>query len=408
MRRRATATGRLRGPNAAGLEVEPEARAFPVTATDTLNSVSQKPRPVLLMTRTLGHGGTERQLTETALSLNRDLFTPHVCCIEGGGVRADQLAQAGIPILELPMSSLVSKQCMAGMVRLRRYLREHRIEVVHAFDTPMNLFGVPVASFLGIPVVLSSQRCNEDVIWQPYRRPQRLAHALADGVVANCEAMRQHLLKDYSLPPRKVELCYNGIDTSVFHTDVRTQPDGVRDASLVIGSVCVLRQEKSIETLVDAFAQMRHIAPGLKLLIVGSGVQREALIARSVELGLASDAFFFPTTSDVPYWLHAIDIFVLPSISEALSNSLMEAMACGCCAVASRVGGNPELVRPDETGLLFESGNVSDLADQLTVLVQDAALRHRLATTGATWIAENMSQASSARKMESIYLRYLD
>jgi L-malate glycosyltransferase len=360
------------------------------------------------MTRTLGHGGTERQLTEIAVSLNRDLFTPHVCCVHGQGFRADELRQHGVAILELPMTSMLSRQCFSGIVRLRRYLRQHRIRLVHAFDTPMNVFGVPVAKLLGVPVVLSSQRCHEDVIWPLYRRPTRVANFLADGVVANCRAMEQHLLRDYSVPADKIHVCPNGLDTAVFHPAPRVRPATLRDAGLVIGSVCVLRPEKGLATLLEAFALVRHVRAGMKLVIVGSGPQRELLGTRSRELGLEGDCLFYPSTDDVPSWLHAIDVFVLPSISEALSNSLMEAMGCECCAIASDVGGNPELVRPGETGLLFKSGDAADLARQIQLVALDDVLRNQLAKAGAEWVSTNRSQAASARRMEAIYLELLD
>src|SRR5579862_4590307 len=175
------------------------------------------PRNILLMTRTLGHGGTERQLTELALSLDRQHFTPHVACVDSQGFRADELRRGGVPILELPLTSLTNPSCVSCIIQLRRYIRKQKIELVHTFDTPMNVFGVPVAKLPGGPVVLSSQRCFENVMWPRHRRLTRIAHRLADGVVANCRAVEQHLLRDYSLPARKIHVCYNGLDTSIFY-----------------------------------------------------------------------------------------------------------------------------------------------------------------------------------------------
>jgi glycosyltransferase involved in cell wall biosynthesis len=274
----------------------------------------------------------------------------------------------------------------------------------------MNVFGVPVAKLPGGPVVLSSQRCFEDVIWPGHRRPNRIAHRLADGVVVNCQALERHLLRDYAVPAGKIRICRNGLDTSVFGPDStpRPGPDRLRDASLVIGSVCVLRPEKDLATLLRAFSIVRGLRPGTVLVIVGSGPVREALATQAKELGMEADCLFYPATEDVASWLHAIDVFVLPSRSEAFSNSLMEAMACGCCAIASEVGGNPELVRHGETGLLFEPGNASDLARQLQLPVLDGPMRNRLANAGAAWVATNLSREAAARRMEEIYLHYLE
>ena len=117
---------------------------------------------------------------------------------------------------------------------------------------------------------------------------------------------------------------------------------------------------------------------------------------------------FVPTTPEVPEWLSSIDIFVLPSLSEALSNSLMEAMACGCVAVASNVGGNPELVAPGERGLLFPRGDVEELAKHLNTLAADEALRKRYAEAGRRFIQEHFSLAISVRRMADIYVEMIE
>ena len=112
--------------------------------------------------------------------------------------------------------------------------------------------------------------------------------------------------------------------------------------------------------------------------------------------------------SAVAEWLSAIDIFVLPSLSEALSNSLMEAMACGCCSVASNVGGNPELVRDGETGLLFEPRDTAGLSDVLRSLVASETLRRRLAAAGQRMVRERFSIRLSAQRMGEIFAKLIE
>ncbi|HVV45163.1 MAG TPA: glycosyltransferase family 4 protein, partial [Bryobacteraceae bacterium] len=247
-------------------------------------------------------------------------------------------------------------------------------------------------------------------IWPGNRRLNRIAHRLADGIVVNCEGVGRHLREDYGLPAGKIHVCRNGLDTSVFHPQSASdeKPVALRDAELVIGSVSVLRPVKSLETLVSAFALIKDIRPGLKLAIVGSGPVREALENQVSELGIADRCVFHPSTSDVAPWLRAIDVFVLPSTSEAFSNSLMEAMGCGCAAVASNVGGNPELVRHGETGLLFTPRDAADLAEQLRALVTDDDLRNRLAGVASAWVAKELSREAAVRRMEEIYRLHLN
>jgi glycosyltransferase involved in cell wall biosynthesis len=176
---------------------------------------------------------------------------------------------------------------------------------------------------------------------------------------------------------------------------------------MVIGVVSALRPEKGLLTLVEAFARIRRLRRNLKLAIVGSGPMLEALRSRAQELSITADCLFQPATIEVAAWLRAIDIFVLPSHSEGLSNSLMEAMACGCCCVASEVGGNPELIGANARGLLFRAEDTGDLAGALQRLVSNADLRRTLAQQASQFLHARFSLASSAECMGEIYHRLL-
>jgi glycosyltransferase involved in cell wall biosynthesis len=360
------------------------------------------------MTRALGHGGTERQVAELAKSLDRSLFTPHVACFDLGGFRENEVRASGAPIFQTDMSSFISLDAVRALRRLHSYVQAHGIRLAHTFDHPMNTFGVPAMRTLRVPVVLSSQRSHRSLIPPKYLRAVCFSDHLVDGIVVNCRFVRRHLIEDYRVPQRKIHVCYNALDTAAFRPLPRERPPELAGAQLVIGVISVLRAIKGIATLVEAFARLYREQPGLRLLIVGSGPEREPLERLAAQLGAASGCVFHESTGDVPAWLRAIDIFVLPSLSEGLSNSLMEAMATGCCAVASRVGGNPELVEDRVTGLLFEAENPVSLAGCLCALAVDPQLRARLAGAGAHFIADHFSAARSVRRMEEIYASFLD
>ena len=366
-----------------------------------------RPIPVLLMSRELGSGGSERQLTQTARFLDRSLFQPHVGCFHEAGFRAQELRAEGIPVVRFPVRSFYSPSTLKPLFEMGGYLSRHKIALVHTFDYPLNSFGVPAARAFGVRVVLSSQRARRNLAPPLYRHILRLTDMMVDGIVVNCEHMRRHLVDDERVRPSLIDLCYNGIDTSAFFPcplQPKMQPEG---AGVVIGVVAVLRPEKGLRTLLDAFAQVRNIRPGLRLMIVGSGPQRVDLEAHAGNLGILQDCIWEADTADVAGRLRAIDIFVLPSLDEALSNSLMEAMACGCCPVASNVGGNPELVMEGRTGLLFRPGDASELAAKLRILIEQASLRESLAESAASFIKDNFSIQTAANRMAEIYEKYL-
>jgi L-malate glycosyltransferase len=361
---------------------------------------------ILLLARALDAGGSERQLTETAKALLRGGWDVHVGCFHEG-IRARELREAGVSVVCFPVRSFRSTSGLAGLAAYGRYLLRNRIVLTHSFDTPMNIFGSLAGRFYMRPIVLSSQRSHRSLRTPAERRLLRVTDKLVNAIVVNCDAVRRHLISDEGVSPDRIRVCYNGIDTTKFspQRDV-PRPPGLRD-SIVIGTVCVLRPEKGLGVLLDAFARVRRESVGLKLVFVGSGPMLAELEGSAARLGVAQHVVFQPATSDVPQWLNAMDIFVLPSHSEAMSNALMEALACGAAAVASNVGGNPELIRHGETGLLFPAGNAEELAARLQRLVQDAELRARLGAAGAAFIASEMSIDTASTRMAAIYREFL-
>ena len=354
------------------------------------------------MARELGLGGTERQLAEIALSLDRDQFEPHVGCFTSGGFRAGELRQAGVPILELGVRSLISGSAVAGARRMGAYLARHEIALVHAFDVPLDLFAVPVARWYRTPVVLASMRAHRDLTPGLTRHLLRVTDRMVDGIVVNSRAVARELTEHDGVPAAMLRLAYNGLDTSVFRRQGERAALPWDEAAVVIGIVCALRPEKGLRTLLEAFRKVKATRPGVKLAIVGSGPMLAELQAAA-----GADCHFQPAERNVAPWLRAMDIFVLPSLSEALSNSLMEAMGCGCCPVASRVGGNPELVADGETGLLFPVGDAAALAERLALLVDQPEYRRQLAERAERRMREHFTREQAARTMGGIYREFL-
>ncbi len=360
------------------------------------------PHPVLLLVRELDLGGCERDLTKIALGLDRSRFEPHVGCLRPEGFRHRELSDARVPIVHFPVRSFASAGALRAGLQLRRYLKRHAIRLIHSYDVPMDVFGIPWGWLWRTPVLISSQLSYRKLAGPFYHRLLRLTDRLADCVVVNCEAMRRHLIDDEGVAAGKLFLSYNGVDTGVFFPGEPAKP-----GPLVIGTVAALRPEKRLDLLVEAFARVRDLSPGVRLAIVGNGSTLPALQQQALGLGIAADCVFQPATADVASWLRGMDIFVLPSESEAFSNALLEAMACGCCPVGSRVGGTPELIADGERGLLFESGDAAGLAEKLALLIRDAGLRRRFGEAAAACARDTFSIQRAVQRMEELYGRLL-
>ena len=375
---------------------------------DLPSARAQSPIPVLLTVRELGSGGIERDVTKLALALDRSRFLPYVATYQLSGPRYEELKRAEVPVIELRISSFKSPSTILAAIQFAQLVKGHRIQVLHAFDSTA-VFSVPLARLLGVPVVLASALGHRALLDRRTLSQLRFTDRLVDGIVVNCKAMREHLINDYSISHERIELCYNGVDTKEFWPSrPLVAPSNDSDSpDLTLGTVCVLRPEKGLEILQEAFAKVLPYFPRTKLLIVGSGPELDKLNSNRARLGIQETCVIISAVAKVAPFLRAMDIFVSSSYSEAFSNSILEAMACGCCVVGSRVGGTPELIGEQERGLLFTAGDVEELAQKLMELIQNASLRRKLGERAAEFAAKALTMEIAVRRTMEIYERLL-
>jgi L-malate glycosyltransferase len=365
-----------------------------------------RPAPVLFVIHSLGHGGMERQVAALARTLDRQQYEPHVAAVLDG-FRAEEMRREGISILNIPIRSFFDPGTVSLARYLRRYIRKHGIRLVHMFDPGLSLVTMAAARSCRGVGLLSSLRCNMQLVPLKYRYLWLTAHWIADGVVANSEAGRQQLREGYHFPLARIEVCHNGVDTRWFSPEGRERLEPVKNASLVLGCVSVLRAEKNLEQLIEAFARVQARISGAKLLLMGSGPEEAKLKDLAVRLGAADACCFLPSAADVRGALRSIDIFVLPSLSEGLPNSVMEAMACGCCVIASNVGGCPELIEHGVHGLLVPSADLEALTSQIAAAAEQPEWRQQMAEAGAARMRREFSLDRAACRMGEIYQRHL-
>src|SRR5664280_40996 len=360
----------------------------------------ESPSRILLMTQTLGTGGCARDVSNIARNLDRAHFEPHVGCFSSEGIRGDDLRSAGVPIIEFPVRSFCSPSIIVNILRMGSYLLSHNIRLVHAFDTSTNVFAIATGRIFMTPVI-TANLWYRFMVPPLYRRTLRVTDRLSNVIIVNSDAVRRHLIEDENTPPGSIRVCHNGVDPEQFAPRPLVPRPAV--ATLTVGTVCALRAEKCIDLLLKAFAAVRRLHPSMKLLIVGSGEMLTTLQDVKNRLGLGEDCDFEPEKRDVADWMRAIDVFVVPSSSESFPNALLEAMSCGCCVIASRVGGIPELVSHGRNGLLFEAGDLDGLTRALTTVTFDKSLRDRLGQEASRTAHENFSIQIAARRMEEIY-----
>lgn len=367
--------------------------------------------PVLLMVRQLTEGGCERDLARLAIGFREGPFEPHVACFRPGGMRYDEVRAAGVPVFDIGLTSLRSFGALSAARRLMGFVRCQRIQLLHAMDAPAAYVATPICRLAGVPAILACQLSYRSMSTRFEQRLLGLADRLADRVVSNSQAVLDDLGANYGVPAAKTELIYNGVELDRFHPpagggrDRSILPAPFRDASLVVGSVCALRPEKKLDTLIQAFAKLDPAASGARLVLVGSGPMGAPWQALAGSLGLEPYVHFEPRTPYVERWMRAFDVFALSSDLEAFPNGLLEGIACGCAAVGSNVGGVPEML--GDAGLMFPVGDSAALAVVLERLLAEPALRSKLGSAAAKRAAERFSLEENLRRTTEVYKRVL-
>jgi glycosyltransferase involved in cell wall biosynthesis len=322
---------------------------------------------LLLLTVGLGIGGTEEQIKELALRLDRRRYDVTVCALKGRGIIADELIAQGVPVVLLEGKG---KGDVRVLYRLYRLIQSLRPDIIHAFLGQANLGAALVGRLLAEPIVVWS--CRDLDVWKTglHWRLDRWAVRRAAAVTCCSDSVRRYVSQHMRLPPERITTIHNGVDRARFlaPSQVGRAQLGLRDHLPVVGVVCRLDEpKKGLAVLLRAMrlSADRGDAPAWQLLIVGEGPAREELERLSASLGLAERVVFAGPRRDVAAVLPLMDVFVCPSLYEGFGIAIVEAMMTGLPVVASSAGGIVEIVRSGDTGLLVPPGDPAALAEAI-------------------------------------------
>lgn len=360
--------------------------------------------PVLLLGPNLTLGGTEGQFVEIACRLDRSRWEPHVSCVRAEGPRRATLDAAGIDAWSCGNGSFKSPRFAASVMRLARFLRARRIQVVHCFDVYSNILGVPAARLARVPLVVASQRDLGNLRPPLQRRLQNAVLRLADYVTVNTQTVADTLTRAGVVQPNRIVVVPNGVDLTRFSGT----PAEVRPGSRArIGTLSVLRPEKGLADFVRAAGHVIARRPEARFVIWGDGPVRPELDRLIRESGLSDRVTLAGATLQPEAALRELDIFVLPSLSEACSNALLEAMVAGRAVIATRVGGTPAVIEHDVNGLLVPPGDPLALAHAIVRLIEEPGLAAALAAQAQRRVAAEFGLDRMLARIDALYTRVL-
>ena len=367
------------------------------------------PLRVMHILESMGFGGTEVGTLRLAKAFNRGNGMATICCLGDLGPLVKEAEAAGVGVRLLAKQDKLDLGLIAGLVKL---IRKLRVNVVHAYCLMSIFYGGMAARLAGVPVMVATVR------GKLYNKPGdrclrgRLSLALPDCFVAISQYVADDLINDCHVDPKKIFKIYNGVPVDDFYPPVKDRLEdmravGIPPGALVVGTVARLSPEKGIHHLITAFKAVARENDNVILLLVGDGPERERLEALSCSAGLNGRVLFLGGRTDVPRLLSLMDLFVLPSLKEAISRAIQEAMATGLPVVATRVGGNPECVTDGVTGFLVPPGDPRALAKAILNLVSDRELSHRMGKAGRERALKQFSEQRMKEEYESLYLSLL-
>ena len=356
-------------------------------------------------------GGAEQIFLHTMEGLDRQRWRAVLFHHSTPGIKPllARARAAGVPLRKVPDIQTIGD--IGRLPEFMRALREEKASIFHAhLNWPLSCkYGLLAAAFARVPVVVATTHTCQEFPkrqWLLRLQPRLIANGV-DRYLPVSEAAAQILRDAYRIPASKVQVIHNGIPLTPFERARSVAPLAslIPEEKLpVILTVGRLGQEKGHEHLLNAAA----LVPQATFVIAGEGPLRQSLEAQARQLSIDGRVKFLGHREDIQDLLAMCDIFVLPSLSEGLPVSVLEAMAASKPVIASAVGGNKEVVVHGETGLLVSPADPTALAHAIQAVLSDPALAGRLAAAGKARVQQQFSAKTMVERITQTYDELLD
>lgn len=365
---------------------------------------SDRPIRVSFMIDDLSRAGTESQLLALIRTLHRCRVEPSLVLLNGTGEESRALEPKDCPILRLGVTRVFGAGGIAAAKRLWSFWHAHRPDVAQIYFLDSAYLGVPVAKLAGVKRVVRVR--NNLGYWQTrkHRLYSRLIRPGVDVHLTNSDLGRDALQKLDQLSPERVEVIENGVDLDLFPSPAEGEVPWVRGI-VRVGTVANLRAVKNIDGLIRAAKLVIEQYPSVVFEVAGEGEQRPELERLILDLGLTDRFFLRGATSDVPAFLRSVNIAVLPSHSEGMSNAVLEYMAAGKPVVATAVGANADLIEHGVSGLIVPPRDPASLAAAISRLIGGPHMAARFGRAARSRVERDYSRDAMRLRFEHFFHR---
>ena len=360
---------------------------------------------VLHVVPSFNMGGMENGVVNLINHTNPDVFSHEICCITTSG-NADLRLKRRVRIFEMHKREGNDWRLIPRLVRL---MRKREPDIVHTRNWGAT-DAILSAKIAGVRTVIHGEHGwnIDDPRGKIKRRliARKLMSHAVNCFVAVSEDIKRWLIKSAGVKSSEVSTIINGVDTDKFRPKNKEETRkafGFSKRDLIIGTVGRLDPIKNQHKLLYAFAKIANATNNLHLVLVGDGPERHRLESIKETFPCGDRITFFGERDDVHEILPILDVFVLPSTNEGISNTILEAMATGLPVIATNVGGNPELVQHKHTGFLVPPANCDALVCTLNVYIEDAAMAEVHGKNGRKRAVRDFSLEHMVKEYETLY-----
>ncbi len=367
--------------------------------------MTPSPRKVLHVTFNMAIGGTEQVIRQLITSTSGDEVQHAIACIDGYvGEIGKSLEEQGVTVYPVQRQPGFDRALVHS---IHNIVRDGQFDIVHGHQYTPYLYAWLAARTTPARVVFTEHgRFHPDRYRYKAMLINPLISLMTPAVIAISRATARALSRYEFIPARKIRVIYNGI--AGLHREpqemarIRSDLD-IPDKALVVGTVSRLDPVKNQTMMIRAFQRFREQMPDAILLMVGDGPERDLLEKLVADCGLADWVRFTGFIEQPQQYLALMDIFLLSSFTEGTSMTLLEAMSLGIPCVATRVGGNPEIVVDGETGFLVDSDDAEGFSGAMIRLAKEQETRKRFSDAGVRRFREHFSVNRMADEYLSVY-----
>lgn len=377
---------------------------------------SRKPPLIVHVIYHLDIGGLENGLVNLINHIPSDRYRHAIICLKGYTDFYQRITRKDVKIIALNKAEGLDPKLYLNLFKALRQLNP---DIVHTRN--LGTMEAQLISFVARVKARIHGEHGRDMFDlngdnRKYNLLRQLISPFINHFITVSKDLETWLVHTIGVSPDKITQIYNGVNNRRFHTNLKKPaelgPTGFFDENtFVVGSVGRMAAVKDYPTLVRAFIQtlkkQSSARKHLRLLIVGEGITRNECMELTKKEGIENLVWFPGERTDIPALMQSMDLFVLPSLGEGISNTILEAMSCGLPVVATSVGGNVELVKQGVTGRLIESGNQTEMAEAILNYYTDAQLVKDHGAAARQQIEANFSMDAMMNAYLSVYDKVL-